>query len=192
VLEVGAGTGHLSKALAENRINITAIEPSVGMFVIAKEVLDGIDVELVNCSLESLPANGGYGVVLSHLVVHVVPDMPKFFSDVAKHIEQSGHFIFTIPHPCFYNDYKKIFGTEYRYMQQASKEISFTISKDPSNVISGVPYHHRPLSQYMKAILRSGFAITEFEETWPDQEIQMMYGQEWNTPRYCMFVCKKI
>jgi hypothetical protein len=77
-------------------------------------------------------------------------------------------------------------------MQQASKEISFTISKDPSNVISGVPYHHRPLSQYMKAILRSGFAITEFEETWPDQEIQMMYGQEWNTPRYCMFVCKKI
>lgn len=192
MLEVGAGTGHLSKALSCNRQGITAIEPSEGMFGVAKEVLEGTGVNLINCSLEDLAINGGYEMAVSHLVAHVVPDMPKFFGDIANHLKTSGHFVFTIPHPCFYNGYKNIFGSEYRYMEQASREISFTITKDPSNEIAGVPYHHHPISEYINTLVSKGFAIDGFEETWPTKVIQMKYGGEWKEPRYCMFVCKKL
>jgi len=192
ILEVGAGTGHLSKALAVGGKNIIAIEPSEGMFSVAKDVLGNTGVNLINCRLENLPVNGGCEVAISHLVAHVVEDVPKFFKHVAEHIETSGHFIFTIPHPCFFNDYKNIFGDEYRYMRPLSKEISFSITKDSANVITGVPYHHRPLSEYINSLVAAGFALDGFEETWPAEEVQVMYGEEWKTPRYCMFVCKKL
>lgn len=51
VIEVGAGTGHLSKALstADSKISVTAIEPSEGMYEVACDVLSEGKVELINC-----------------------------------------------------------------------------------------------------------------------------------------------
>ncbi len=192
ILEVGAGTGHLSKELAANGLRITAVEPSTGMFKVAKEVLDGSGVELINCLVDDLPEHIKYEVAISHLVAHVVNDSTRFFNSIANHLEVGGHFVFSIPHPCFFNGYKKIFGDHYCYMESAQKEISFTITKDPNNVISGVPYHHRPLTSYISSLVSAGFAIDGFEETWPSYVVQKMYGEIWENPRYCVFICKKL
>jgi 2-polyprenyl-3-methyl-5-hydroxy-6-metoxy-1,4-benzoquinol methylase len=192
ILEVGAGTGHLSKALASEGRNITAIEPSDGMFSVAKDVLADTGVNLINCASWDLPADTYYEVAISHLVAHVVDDVAAFFRSIAAHLETSGHFIFSIPHPCFFNGYKKIFSDGYQYMKSAYQEIAFTITKDQENQISGVPYHHRPLSIYVNTLVAAGFAIDGFEETWPSAEIQALYGKEWENPRYCLFACKKL
>lgn len=192
ILEVGAGTGHLSKALASEERNITAIEPSDGMFSVAKDVLADTGVKLINCASWDLPVDAYYEVAISHLVAHVVDDVAVFFRSIAAHLETSGHFIFSIPHPCFFNDYKKIFGDGYKYMKSAYQEIAFTITKDQENEISGVPYHHRPLSTYVNTLVSAGFAIDGFEEMCPSAEIQALYGKEWENPRYCLFVCKKL
>jgi hypothetical protein len=77
-------------------------------------------------------------------------------------------------------------------MLPASKEISFTITKDPLNEISGVPYHHRPLSTYINAFVEAGFAIDGFDEIFPEDKIQRLYGNKWENPRYCMFSCRKL
>lgn len=192
ILEVGAGTGHLSKELSKHGCNITAIEPSKGMYQVAKDVLNGANVNLVNCTSYDLQVSNKYNVVISHLVAHVVDDIVKFFLSVSKQLKQGSHFIFSIPHPCFYNEYKNILGCEYSYMTSVNKEISFTITQDKENVISGVPYHHRPLSEYINSLVKSGFAVDGFDETWPTAEVQEMYGSPWVNPRYCMFVCKKL
>lgn len=191
ILDVGAGTGHLSKALASEGCNVTAIEPSEGMFSVAKDVLEGTGVNLINCTSSDLPVDAYYGVAISHLVAHVVDDVSDFFRSIAAHLEIPGHLIFSIPHPCFFNDYKKIFYDGYHYMKSAYKEIAFTITRDPENEISGVPYHHRPLSTYVNTLVAAGFTIDGFEETWPSEEIQALYGKKWENPRYCLFVCKK-
>jgi len=192
VIEVGAGTGHLSKALVGRSFRIMAIEPSKGMFTIAQDVLANEDVDLRNCSSFELPKGDVFDLAFSHLVAHVVEDLFSFINSIGIHLSKNAHLIFSIPHPCFYQSYKGIFGDEYNYMTQMMKEISFSITKDPDNVISGVPYHHRPLSNYINALVACGFAIDGFDEIYPTKEIQEKYGQPWENPRYCLFQCRKL
>jgi SAM-dependent methyltransferase len=192
VLEVGAGTGHLSKALSTLSCHITAIEPSMGMWQVASRVLSDTKVDLINCASHELKESFRCDVAFSHLVAHVVDDLPFFLESVARHLVKGGHFVFSIPHPCFYNDYKKLFGSEYNYMKPMIKDISFSITKDVKNRISGVPYHHKPLSSYINNLVSAGFALDGFDETYPSDEIQDMYGSRWESPRYCVFVCKKL
>lgn len=192
ILEVGAGTGHLSKELSNLGFSVTAIEPSLGMYHVAQEVLEKTSVKLINSTSFELDKQSLYDISFSHLVAHVVDDLISFFESVGKHLETGGHFIFSIPHPCFYNEYKKFFGEEYNYMIPMTKNVSFTITNDSTNLISGVPYHHRPLSEYINSLVKSGFAIDGFDETYPDDEIQKKYGAKWKNPRYCVFTCKKL
>lgn len=192
VLEVGAGTGHISKELSELGFSVTAIEPSAGMYGVAKDVLSLTDVRLLNCTSLELEKSELYEVAFSHLVAHVVDDLNEFFESVGRHLKATSHFIFSIPHPCFYNEYKGFFGAEYNYMTPMTKNVSFTITKDSKNTISGVPYHHRPLSEYINKLVESGFAIDGFDETYPAEDIQLKYGAKWESPRYCVFTCRKL
>ncbi len=191
VLEVGAGTGHLSKDLAEHVEQMTAIEPSNGMFNIAAEVLEDTGVNLINCSSYDLAVSSRFDVVVSNMVLQAVDNVFEFLISVSRHMGSGGHFVFSIPHPCFYNEYKGFFGSEYKYMEEMQKEVSFSISLDPENTIANVPYHHRPLSEYFHCLKRAGFTVDNFEEVFPPEEVQDMYGEVWDTPRYCGFVCKK-
>jgi SAM-dependent methyltransferase len=192
IIEVGAGTGHLSKALVGQNFRITAIEPSKGMFKIAQEVLANEEVDLKNCTSFDLQRTDIFDLAFSHLVAHVVEDLPAFFKSTAIHLSQGTHLIFSIPHPCFYQSYKQLLGEEYNYMKPMMQEVSFSITKDPGNVISGVPYHHRPLSHYINVLFACGFALDGFHEIYPTEEIQDKYGQHWESPRYCLFQCRKL
>lgn len=192
VLEVGAGTGHMAKEIASLGCNITAIEPSVGMYSVAGEVLGESNVRLINCSSYDLPFDYPFDLAYTHMVAHVVDDLIAFFASICRHLASGGHFIFSIPHPCFYNGYKGLFDEEYEYMKPITKNISFNISKDASNTISGVPYHHRPISSYVNGAIGAGFLISHLEEIIPEEEIQLKYGERWKEPRYCMFTCAKL
>lgn len=192
VVEVGAGTGHLSKALATQPFSLTAIEPSPGMCKVASEVLSGEEVALLNCSSFDLASDELFDVAFSHLVAHVVEDLDHFLASVGAHLPVGGHLVFSIPHPCFYNAYKNFFGHEYNYMTPMTKMVSFSVTNDPDNVISEVPYHHRPISSYINAIVNAGFALDGFREVYPPRDIQLKYGQLWDNPRYCAFFCKKL
>lgn len=192
ILEVGSGTGHLSKSLSELGFTVTAIEPSWGMYEVSKNVLSRTNVTLLNCEASALKNDNFFHLSFSHLVAHVVENLADFNKSIAQNLESDGYFIFSIPHPCFYNDYKMLFGDEYNYMTPTTKNISFTITKDWNNPISGVPYHHRPLSEYFNQLVSSGFSIERFDEIYPDDQVQAKYGKTWEHPRYCVFTCKKI
>lgn len=192
VLEVGAGTGHMSKELSNFVFSITAIEPSKGMYDVAREVLLTSNVNLINCTSFQLKKENLYDVAFSNLVAHVVDDLPGFFKSIGEHLVKGGMLLFSIPHPCFYNEYKNFFGVEYNYMTAMTKNVSFTITKDSENIISGVPYHHRPLSEYINDLVANGFSIDGFDEIYPNDDIQAKYGARWFTPRYCLFTCKKV
>lgn len=189
-LEVGAGTGHLSLAMKAEIVDLTAIEPSMGMFKEAVRVLEGSDVRVLNCTAQELPRDIVYDLCISHLVAHVVDDLSGFLTSIREVLDSNGHLVFSLPHPCFYNDYKRLFSDdEYMYMREQSKEISFSITNDPDNRIERVPYHHRPLSSYFSAIRNAGLFVSEFEEVFPPRETQEKYGALWQAPRYCLFIC---
>lgn len=187
VLEVGAGTGHMARNIASLGYKVTAIEPSKGMFSIASQVLYGSSAKVINCSADELPYDDLFDLAYSHLVVHVIDDLISFFTSIRRHLHPGGQFIFSLPHPCFYNGYKGLFGSEYEYIKPMIKNVEFTITKDPSNKISGVPYHHRPLSAYINGAISAGFQMNYLEEIMPSAEIQAKYGTPWKEPRYCVF-----
>jgi SAM-dependent methyltransferase len=188
-LEVGSGTGHMSKELISTGIKITAIEPSIGMYKVAEKVLQETNVVLKNIEIDKLPVDYKYDLVFSHLVVQCVKSFEQFLKSISKHLKHGGCFLFTIPHPCFFNEYKKVHDLNHNYMLPLGVEISFNISLDTENTISGVPYNHRPLSYYLNSIINAGFLIEEFIEVYPEYDIQKLYGTAWEKPRYCLFKC---
>lgn len=192
LLEIGCGTGHLIAAMCKHAMRSTAIEPSSGMHAIAKELLSELDVTLLQCTIQDFKSSEPFDMIISHLCVQTVRDLDSFLSAVYLQMDEHSTFVFSIPHPCFYNDYKRFFtADEYRYMEDISKIVSFTITKAPDSPISGVPYYHRPLSRYFSSLHINGFTVTDWNEVFPSTEVQQNYGQDWFVPRYCAFHCRK-
>jgi SAM-dependent methyltransferase len=187
ILEVGCGTGHLAAKLLELCPDIEALEPSPGMHTVAQEVLAGSNVTLHNVSVEAYKAHRRFDIVLSHLCAHVIEDVEPFFRACATLLAPGGTFIFSLPHPCFWNEYRNVFQrNKYRYILESFALTSLYITKDPTNPIEGVPFYHRPLSRYIEALNKCGFALKSLDEIFPSKEIQAEYGSRWRFPRYCV------
>jgi SAM-dependent methyltransferase len=193
VLEIGSGTGHLAKELKKYTSNYIAIEPSLNMFNISKEVLKGSDnINILNIGFEDLSKEIKYKLILSHLCAHAIPDVNSFLETLRNLLDIDGRAIFTLPHPCFYNDYKKFFSSaNYDYNSVLNKDVSFSITNDPTRLITNVPYYHRPISFYINAIAGADLVIVSFDEIYPSDEVEALYKKPWGDPRYCSFILKR-
>ena len=193
ILEVGCGTGHLAVALSSMTDSYVALEPSPGMYRVASEVLAGSKVEMHNSTVESFPKSGGFDLVLSHMCAQVVTDLDGFLRAVSGQLSGAGRFLISLPHPLFYNDYKKFFEPEdFQYTEELSKKVSFSITLDPDRVIDSVPYHHRPLTRYVSSLVAAGLCVTLFEEVYPDSRVQALYGTAWANPRYLVLGGRRV
>jgi SAM-dependent methyltransferase len=188
VLEVGSGTGHLALELSRLTDRYVGLEPSTGMITHAREVLEGRNVMLVHSSIENFMTEERFDLVLSHLCLQTVGNYLDFLSAAAKLLAKGGIFLISIPHPAFFNDYKKIFPNEtFSYMEERHKTIDFSITLDSTRTIAGVPYFHRPLDQYMLSLSRAGLSLCYLNEIFPSVDVQALYGSPWKTPRYLIF-----
>jgi len=60
VLEVGCGSGQLTRSLAARGLHVTALEPGASLIALARQNLDGAgEVEFVNARFEDAPLPGG-------------------------------------------------------------------------------------------------------------------------------------
>ena len=75
VLEVGCGTGQLTRSLAARGLQVTAVDPGKRLLTLAAEGLDG--VRFVNATFETAElSKGGFGAVFSASAFHWVdPDV---------------------------------------------------------------------------------------------------------------------
>jgi SAM-dependent methyltransferase len=85
VLDVGCGTGQLTRALAE-RVGgkrVAAIDPAAGVLEVCRQRVPDADVR--GGSAESLPfADGEFDAVLAQLVVNLVDDPPAAVREMAR------------------------------------------------------------------------------------------------------------
>lgn len=193
ILEVGCGTGHLAARLATVVPHVEALEPSPGMHSVAKDVLGNSNVKLHHSTIEEFRPSQRFDLVLSHLCGHVVSDIDGFCRACSDLVAARGLFVFSLPHPCFWNDYKEYFPrTEFRYAREQFASVALTITKDPSRPIDGLPFHHRPLERYIAALRNCGMAVTRLDEILPPKSVQQLYGEEWRFPRYCALHATRI
>lgn len=189
VMDVGAGTGHLALHLRQFCESLVAIEPSQGMYDVAKDTLKNCDVELVKSSSYTYTNSNKFDMVYSHMCAHTIESLSGFLSSINSFVKTDGLMILSIPHPLFYDREKDYFGDCFQYMEEMHCCVDLTISKDKENKIYGVPFYHRPISQYVNSIIESGFDLVEMKEVFLSLDEQEKYGVSWSGPRFCFFLC---
>ena len=188
IIEVGCGTGHLAKELSRMVKQTYAVEPSPGMHTIAADVLRDSNVTLTHTSVEQYQPDERFDCVVSHLCAQAVSDLNGFFGSCAGLLKNDGRFIFSIPHPCFWNDYQPYFnGNDFDYTVEQFTKATLTISLDRGSKLPGIPFHHRPLSRYIDVIVASGLRIQRLYEIFPSKDIQLLYPDLWKRPHFCVF-----
>lgn len=188
ILEVGIGTGNLALEMSKFVTRYVGIDASGAMIREAGEVLKGTTVEIVQSRIEDLCTTETFDLVLSHMCLQTIEDPSGFLMAIAHFTRAGGVYIIAIPHPAFFNDYKRVIPPErFGYMDQINAEIDFSITLDPQQVIRGVPYTHRSLSRYFSELNKAGLSVLYFNEMFPSKEVQDLYGARWQAPRYLVF-----
>jgi SAM-dependent methyltransferase len=191
ILDVGCGTGHIALALRSEDATIAAVEPLPSMFAVACDVLRDSGITARNQRLEEV-TDPPFDLVLANMVAHMVEDLGGFFAAMRRALLPDGRSVVCIPHPCFWNNYRRyIPPDEYNYMKREYVEATVRITKDPERPVTGVPYYHRPLQDYVKALATAGLCLLDMDELYPEPAVQAEYDCPWHEPRFVVFTCAR-
>jgi SAM-dependent methyltransferase len=190
VLEIGSGTGNLAQAVSIYLGRYLGIELSKGMYELAQSGNSNPKITFMNSILTKETEIGRFDIIIAHMVLHTTDNASQILRESKERLNSNGMVLLSIPHPCFYNNYKKFLGNDYSYMGRSSYTVDFSISLDPKTIIKSVPYIHRPISDYVNMIQSAGLMIIEMIEVFPEMAIQELYPKVWDEPRYCFFKCK--
>ena len=102
-LDIGAGRGISTYALAKDGWSVTALEPDpsevVGSGAIKKLVQTGLDITVVEEYAETLPfADNSYDLVYGRAVLHHAKNLKKFCQEAARVLKSGGIFLATREH----------------------------------------------------------------------------------------------
>ena len=141
ILDIGAGTGSYSFALADSGFEITALEPSTLM---ASQASDHPRVSWVTASAESLPfESGSFDAAILILCIHHFSDFERALTEVQRVVGGGSILLFTydpsaIEDPWLF-DYFPVFRTEIRKAFPSTDRIASSFDSGRSVSIHPFP-----------------------------------------------------
>ncbi len=178
VLCIGCGTGeeclHIKYLGAKKVVGIDISEERI--FFLKKSYPN---LEFYTMDMEKLDfPDNSFDFIYSSLALHYSKDWTKIFNKVYKILRKNGTFLFSTHHPIkwgseinklidkdsFLMGYKKTESGEGKVFGDylTTKKINDVLSKDFK-----VSYYHRPISEIISDIIKSGFIISDFIEPKP-------------------------
>ena len=97
VLEIGAGTGIFTLAIARRCREVTAVDISASMLEIlkGKAAVEGLgNIRTIAGNAETMDIDGSYTVACAFSSLEYLSDLPTFFRRLADHIEPGGTLYF--------------------------------------------------------------------------------------------------
>jgi SAM-dependent methyltransferase len=162
VLDLGCGHGWLSQELHQAGAAVTGIDGSAALLEAAKQSY--ADVAFIQHDLTRglPPLEHPFDRVVSHMVLMDLPVLDPLLRDLRRVLKPDGRFIFTLPHPCFFN--RKVrrdeaTGQPFRAVTGYHKEEVWRIEH-----FGGHNHYHRSLTFYAERLRQHGFAITRLYE----------------------------
>jgi 2-polyprenyl-3-methyl-5-hydroxy-6-metoxy-1,4-benzoquinol methylase len=190
ILDAGCGNGYLCRLLAKKGAKVSGVDISKRFIEIAKkkekEAPLGIDYYVSSvCDLKMF-ADGIFDIVVSNLVLMDVTDLNKTFSEFRRVLKPNGKLVFSIMHPCFASPPVHGWVREPRDSDRKEDWLFWKVDRYFDRTIEVWRYfdspplysYHRPLSDYVKALLNNGFVITDFEEPIPSREAMRKHYRE--------------
>ncbi len=159
ILDLGCGQGWLTKELSDRGAVVTGIDGSTVLVDRARSLHP--DQAFHVCDLaKGLPELGReFDIVVSHMVVMDIPEINLLFSDVARALKPGGTFLFTLPHPCFFN-MKSHKGEDGRWFKKLTGYLKREVWRIDS--FGGHNHYHRTISDYVAALSQADLFVFEF------------------------------
>ncbi|MCL2566265.1 MAG: methyltransferase domain-containing protein [Defluviitaleaceae bacterium] len=174
VLDIGCGFGwHCNYAASLGAAYVLGLDISENMIKTAREKTTAPNVEYKIMPMEDIDfENGAFDVVISSLALHYSPDFLGICEKVYKYLTDGGSFVFSVEHPIFTAE-----GTQKWVYNEAGNLAHWPLDRyfEPglrNTVFLGekVIKYHRSLTDYVGALLDTGFELTGFVEPMPDEK----------------------
>lgn len=172
VLDLGCGQGFFARAFAEAGASVTGADVSAELITRArKHGSPGIRYEVAPSENLAFAPEASVDAVTIILAIQNMEDLMGTFRECARVLRPHGIMVMVMNHPAFriprqsaweWDEencalYRRVDG----YLSESHAEIVMHPGKNGgSKTVS----FHRPLQVYMKALAKSGFAITRLEE----------------------------
>ena len=186
LVDIGSGTGELTKKLAPQFKRIICIEPSIQSLRISRKMLKAFSrVEYINAELEKTHLVGleSSTTFLASMVLSATADIRGFAKTLAAAAPSGSRFIATIPHPCFWPRYWGYESEEwFSYSKELFIQAPFKISLSRTSCCT--THVHRPIEAYIELFSSLGFRLIDMLEPLPSEEVQGFYPNKWEYPRF--------
>ncbi|GIF77061.1 class I SAM-dependent methyltransferase [Asanoa siamensis] len=175
LVDLGCGTGYLSRKLADMGARVTGVDQSDAMLSIARrdESADLRAIRFLNASIADMHAldTDSFDAAVSNYVFHDLTDYEQAIREAYRVLRPGGRFVMVIAHPCFSCGPKRWEPTAADSPRQEDLR-AFSVDRyftRDSYVMDWdgfepVPYLHRPLRDYWRAFRSAGFNVDEFDE----------------------------
>jgi SAM-dependent methyltransferase len=182
VLDAGCGEGYLCRKLARLGARVTGVDFSAEMLDIARERTDpDLDIRYLHGSCEHLDFldAGSFDVVVCNMVLMDLADHRAALQGFRRLLVAGGILVFSISHPCFTTpgcgwvkdeNGAKLYWKVDRYFEEGAHE-----QPVPQEAEEGLILFHRTLSNYVRALLHTGFDLLDVVEPKPAEEMLQAY-----------------
>ncbi|HEV8601281.1 MAG TPA: methyltransferase domain-containing protein [Patescibacteria group bacterium] len=198
ILDLGCGEGTYTDFFAKLGAEVTAVDGSAKMLLLAKEKYP--DLKFLQADLLkplSFP-DKSFDIVIAHMVLVSLSEIKTMLSESRRVLKSQGFMIVSVHHPCFGTQVLKLHKSwlEKLTMQKPNGLVSDyyqtpqtrSWEKDASRKL---PFYHRTLEQYSSEFRNAGFGISELIEPHdlPSEFLEKNPKSEYVTrlPRFLFF-----
>jgi ubiquinone/menaquinone biosynthesis C-methylase UbiE len=211
-IDIGCGEGHNTRLLSKRGARIKAIDISEVFIDRAREIQpDDHSIEYSVASATELPfENDQFDFATSFMCLMDFPETEKALEEAYRVLKPGGFLQFSITHPCFNTPRRKnlrnFFGKTYdievgEYFNDHDGRIEeWIFGSTPLHLKKRfkkfkIPLFNKTLSQWMNAIIKTGFTIEQVNEPFPDNETVKKYPylQDAQVVAYFLHIrCRKV
>ena len=193
LLDMACGEGYLSRFYAKSGADVTGIDISDSQIAAAQAEESrtplGIQYQRADASKMGNIESESLDIVISFMALMDIEDYEGAIMQAARVLKPGGRFVFILIHPCFGwsrrgYDEEILVRWEYRRLEDGSREPHYLKifeyftnhsykmrwKDDEGQEVAFTTLFHRTLTDYMKALRKNGFLVSQIEEPRPVED----------------------
>ena len=187
-IDLGCGEGHNTRLLARRGAHMTAVDIA-GNFIRlaqAEETRAPLGITYREASAVELPfAEGAFDFGAAFMSFMDIPETERVLAEAFRVLRPGGFLQFSILHPCFHSPHRKasrdedglVYALEVGdyFIDADGRVYEWTFGTAPHSGRDRqpkfkLPRFHRPVSQWLNALIDAGFVLERFAEPCPSAE----------------------
>jgi SAM-dependent methyltransferase len=190
-VDVGCGCGFLTAAAAGKARAVVGLDISKNMICEARirfRHISNLRFEMSSAQKFGRTHREAFDMCLANMSLMVIPDLRPTLRAMRAMLKTGGRLVFSIPHPCTWNTFRHDEPSHsFDYWRAHEVVAPFRITMDPSPLSSGTTYFHRPLAEYVNALIAADFRLQEVVEPKSPSKSPRQYLRNFVYPRFVVF-----